>query len=239
MKKNSAVLSAFVLMLSFGVSAFANDHKASEKTPEKGEEKHADSKRDCERLSQKTAAELWELSDCYYSQGEVKKTLQALKQISQKDPHELDAFFTASWLTWNQGARRGGAEARKLALEGLEELQRARVNNPSHWEVDTELGDYYFLRLNLFDKAYAEYLRAREHYDGDYSRNVPKAEPGRKAAIENRIARTAERLDRKGEAVEASCRALFFDPDDKGAQQRIERLFGSCVKKDVKDPRKK
>ena len=192
----------------------------------------------CEKLPQKTEADLWNLSECFHKIGVVNTTVEILKTISQRNPKDLEAYFTASWLLWQEGRNQGGADERKRTQEAMAELERARLSNPSHWEVDTEIGDFYFLRLNQPELAYPEYIRARKHYDGDYARNVPKAEAGRKASIENRIARTAEKIDRKGEAVEASCRALFFDPDDAGATQRLDRMKGSCTRKNVQDPRK-
>jgi tetratricopeptide (TPR) repeat protein len=192
----------------------------------------------CETLPQKENDDLWNLAECYFKISAPEKAAEILREITRKNPQDLEAYFTSSWLLWSRGRLLGGSEERKKTLEALEELQRARVANPTHWEADVELGDFYALRLDLPEKAYAEYLKARAHYEGDYSRNVPRADLGRRASIENRIARTAERLERRGEAVEASCRALFFDPDDPSAKTRLERLFGSCVKKGVEDPRK-
>lgn len=192
----------------------------------------------CENLPQKTVDNLWAVSDCLFKMGASLKAVDTLREITRRNPKELEGYFLASWLLWNEGHSLGGDQEKKYSLEGLEELQKARIANPTHWQVDVEIGDYYLLRLNRPQKAYAEFLLARSHYDGDYSHNVPKAENGRRAAIEDRIARTTEGLAMNGAAVEASCRALFFDPDDKAAQERVKKLFGSCIKKGVKDPQK-
>lgn len=242
--------SLFFGTLLIALSAQANEsapaaHPPAEKASAPAAPKHEESaaeklyeKVQCEKLPQKTATDLWNLAECFYKIGVTQLTIDTLRVIAQKNPKDLEAFFTASWLIWQEGQARGGAEERKRTEEALSELEKARLSNPTHWAVDIEIGDFYFLRLNSPEKAYGEYLRARRHYDGDYARNVPKAENGRKAAIEDRLARTAEKLDRKGEAVESSCRALFFDPDDAGALARITRLQGSCVRKKVQDPRK-
>jgi len=211
---------------------------ASKLSQPKGESPNFVEVAKCETLPQKINDDLWNLAECYFKINAADKAASVLREITRKNPQDLDAYFTASWLLWSRGRVLGGGEERKKTLEALEELQRARVANPTHWEVDTEIGDFYMLRLDLPEKAYAEYIKARSHYEGDYSRNVVRAELGRRASIEDRIARIAEKLDRRGEAVEASCRALFFDPDDRSAKTRLERLYGSCVKKGVQDPRK-
>ncbi len=192
----------------------------------------------CEGLPQKSKDELWTMSECFFKIGDSVKAAEILRKLSREFPRELKAYFAASWLLWQSGRTLNRTEETAKTLEALGELERARVSNPNHWEVDVEMGDFYSLRLRNPEKAYVEYERARKHYDGDYARSVPKAVPGMKAAIENRIARVTEKLGRNGEAVEASCRALFYDPDDKAAKERVERLSGSCVRKQVKDPRK-
>ncbi len=192
----------------------------------------------CEQYPQKTVNDLWAVSECFYKKGDFEKTSDVLKEISRRDTSLLEAYFISAWLFWRIGTSRGGEEEKKFFEEALGEYKRALDLHPSHWDIYTERGDFYFLRTGEFDKAYADYLKARNFYKGDYARKVPEALDGKKAAIEARIARTAEKLDRKGEAVEASCRALYYDPDDRGSQARVERLFGSCVRKKVKDPRK-
>jgi tetratricopeptide (TPR) repeat protein len=159
-----------------------------------------------------------------------------LDQLIDAHPREVEAAATGAWLYWQESTRVGGAEEKKRIEQALSLLERARAANPSSWELATEIGDFYSLRLNQPDQAYPHYLKARELAAGDSSRKVKEASKGRRASIENRIARITEQLDRKGEAIEASCRALFFDPDDATAKRRIEKLFGSCVRKDVKNP---
>ena len=182
--------------------------------------------------------ELWKASDCQFKNGKELTAVTTLRQISRKFPREIDAYVHASWLLWREGQNHTDTESRlKWNDEALEELNKGARANPSYWEIYTERGDFYFLRLQLLAKAYADYLLARKYYAGDEERGVPAAQNGRKAAIEDRISRTAEMLDRKGEAVEASCRALFFDPDDGGARKRLEALSGSCIRKKVRDPR--
>jgi tetratricopeptide (TPR) repeat protein len=202
-----------------------------------GHSARAEDTLDCAQLEGKTNAELWTRAECYFKRGQNDPAIKDLRQISHSDVHEVQASFTASWLLYVESkALSGNAQKNRLA-DAVDELEWARKNNPKNWEVPTEIGDFYFLRTQEPDKAYAEYLKARALYDGDAEAQVPTASNGRRAAIEDRIARTAEKLDRRGEAVEASCRALFFDPDDKAAEERIKRMYGSCVRKGVKDPR--
>lgn len=191
----------------------------------------------CERLPQATEADLWNLSDCFFQIGVTQTATEILMVILQKNPKSIEAYATAAWLRWQEGQSLGGAQERRLTEDAVSILEKARISNPTHWGVDTEIGDFYYLRMNEPERAYASYVQARKHYDGDYARNVPKAPAGRKAAIENRIARSAEILGRKGEAVEASCRALYWDPDDPAAASRLKKLEGSCTRKKVRDPR--
>ncbi len=191
---------------------------------------------DCESLPQKSTQELWKMSDCYFKLGNRSKVIEILKAITTQNPKDVSAYVSSAWLLWEEGHTRGGEEEKRKTEAALAEFTRARVANPTHWELDTELGDFYLLRLKSPEKAYPEFLKARAHFNGDFSHGVPPAEKGRKAAIEDRIARIAESLGNKGEAVEASCRALYFDPDDKSAEKRLESLGGSCLRKKVKDP---
>lgn len=252
--KNHRALSFLTASACFSWNLFLGLAQANEATPSKhSEAKHSQGehskteskpvvpKTDCSSLPNKTKNELWERVDCFYLQDKTEDTLATLKTLSRQERRELDAYFTTSWILWEQGQKIGGSTERKKTLEALEELERARLKNPMHWEVYTELGDFYYLRLKppAFEKAYSAYAKARELYDGDETQEIPSASLGRKAAIENRLARTAEQLGRKGEAIESSCRALFFDPDDESPKVRIEKLNGSCVKKDVKNPLKK
>ena len=190
----------------------------------------------CEQLPQLSTKDLWTVSECHYEKRNFEKTIDVLREIRRRDVHELDAYFTTAWLLWRMGTARGGADETRFVAEAIKELQEASSKHPTNWKVFTEVGDFYFLRLNQPDKAYAEYLNARKYYKGDFSRKSTEASKGQKAAIEARIGRTSEKIGRKGEAVEASCRALFLDPDDKGSEDRVNRLFGSCDRKKVKDP---
>ncbi len=196
-------------------------------------------KLNCEQLPQKTTKDLWNLAECYEKIGDYFRAVSSLREISRREPQDLESYFVSAWLLWREGRRQGGITESKKNAEALEELMKARLSNPTHWRVDAEVGDFYFLRLANMPQAYAEYIKSRDHYTGDYARNVPEASLGMKTSIENRIARSTEILDRKGESVEASCRALYFDPDDKDARDRIERLAGSCTRKGVEDPQKK
>ena len=191
----------------------------------------------CERLPQKTSEELWDVAQCYFKMALHEKAIDVLKEITRRNPNDLEAFFTASWLIWNDSLSKQGEIEKHLHEQSLEILNRAVELNPTHWQAYVERGDHYYLRLSNFTSAYVEYTKARSLYEGDFARSVKPADVGRKASIEARIARTTEKLNRKGESVEASCRALFFDPDDKGSKERIERLHGSCNRKKVPDPR--
>jgi tetratricopeptide (TPR) repeat protein len=192
----------------------------------------------CEHLPQKSSKDLWNLAECFEKIGDYFRAVGSLREISRRDPRDLESYFVSAWLLWRDGRKQGGAAQSKKNTEAIDELLKARLSNPTHWRVDAEIGDFYHLRLGNVPQAYAEYLKARDHYPGDYARNVPEASLGMKVSIENRIARATEALDRKGESVEASCRALYYDPDDKDARQRIERLSGSCTRKGVQDPLK-
>jgi tetratricopeptide (TPR) repeat protein len=196
-------------------------------------------KLNCEQLPQKTTKDLWNLAECYEKIGDYFRAVGSLREVSRRDPQDLESYFVSAWLLWREGRRQGGITESKKNSEALDELMKARLSNPTHWRVDAEIGDFFFLRLGNIPQSYAEYIKAREHYNGDYARSVPEASLGMKTSIENRIARATEILDRKGEAVEASCRALYFDPDDKDARKRIEKLAGSCTRKGVLDPQKK
>ncbi len=226
------------------------DHgKASstpEKTPSKEESKGSTRSKNfndflkhstCESMPQKTIEHLWKQAECYYNSKTYQQAVDVLRIMSRRDPKNIDAHVLASWILWKDGELSGGALSQKRNTEALEELNKARAANPSHWEVDVEIGDFHYLRLHKPENGYQEYLRARNHYDGDPTRGVMAATPGRKGSIETRIAMAAKDLGRKGEAIEAACRALFFDPDDIAAQDIIKKLYGSCVKKEVKDPR--
>jgi tetratricopeptide (TPR) repeat protein len=213
--------------------------KEAPKEPEKPSEATSalERKSSCELLPQKTSKDLWGVAQCYQEAGDPGQSVLALRELVRKSPLELEAYFIAAWLLWDEGRKAGGNREIERTREAVEELQSARLANPTHWMVDVEMGDFFALRLKAPEKAIAEYTKARLHYDGDYARAVPAASPGRKAAIENRLARTSQALGRKGEAVEASCRAAFFDPDDDEAKRRIESLSGSCDRKKVEDPR--
>lgn len=195
-------------------------------------------KEKCLNLPQRNIEELWEAAECYWTDLNYGKAVDILREGFRRKPDELDAYFVAGWLLWLEGQNLGGKAETLRSNEALSFYNRAISSNPTHWRAFSERGDFYYLRLNLPDKAYADYLKAKRHSGGDFSRQVPEASPGAMASIENRIARAAEQFGRRGEAVEASCRALYYDPDDTSAKQRIERLFGSCTRKKVEDPRK-
>ncbi len=226
--KTSTFALGLLASLPLALSAEDNTQKRGEKLIQQAT---------CEKLPQRSSEDLWKVAECFRKEDDTKQAVASLREISRQFPQDLEASFIAAWLIWEEGHRRGGREEQNKTREALEELKKARLNNPSHWLMDTELGDFYLLRMKAPELAMPEYLKARSHYDGDFARNVEAASVGRKTSIENRIARTAELLGRMGEAVEASCRALFFDPDDKEALMRIERRSGSCERKGVEDPR--
>jgi tetratricopeptide (TPR) repeat protein len=230
-------------MASVTTYSLANDKKLEPKKENAASESAASEsekllrKAACENLPQRSSEDLWRVAECFRNENDIRQAVASLREITRKDPKDIEAAFIAAWLIWEEGHKKGGREEQSAIKEALDELKKSRINNPTHWLIDTEIGDFYFLRMQAPHLAYPEYLKARSHYDGDFARNVDKASVGRKASIENRIARSAEAIGRKGEAVEASCRALFFDPDDKEALERIEKLSGSCERKAVSDPR--
>lgn len=225
-----------LLLFSQGSQAAKDPAPADQNASSKGQQILGQAQ--CEKLPQITTDDLWKIAECYQEQANIDQAVASLREIVRKDSKNLEASFVMAWLTWEQGRAIGGRSEKKKLQEALGHLTRARKNNPTHWLLDVEIGDFYFLRLKKPELAYPEYLKARSNYDGDFSRDVEAASKGRKTSIENRIARTALILGRKGEAVEASCRALYFDPDDAEAKLRIENLSGSCARKAVKDPQK-
>src|SRR5690606_12654307 len=98
-------------------------------------------------LPQKTTPDLWKIAECFRKENDVQQAIASLREIIRKDPQELEAAFITAWLLWEEGHRRGGREEQSKTREALEELKKARVNNPTHWEMDAELGDFYLLRL--------------------------------------------------------------------------------------------
>jgi len=213
-------------------------HADSKKEPKDSKEAESFKKQlGCEKLPQGNVSERMKLANCYYKMDADTKAIEVLREVTRKNPQQLDAYFLSSWLLWRMGMRSGGEVEEAKSLEALGELEKARLSNPTSWVVDREVGDFYFLRLNKAPKARVEYMKARENYDGDFSHGVPKASRGEKAAIEDRIGRVSEILEIKGEALEASCRSLFFDPDNSVAEARIKRL-GNCLRKGVKNPNK-
>lgn len=192
---------------------------------------------DCETLPQKSNDDLWRLADCLFKRGETQRTIKTLRELRLRGSKDIETYAIASWLLWNEAQSRSSEQEKILKSEAEAELDQAVAELPRHWAAYVERGDFASLNLGSAERAYADYVKAREFYEGSKTFAIPPASSGRRAAIENRIARVSEALGRRGEAVEASCRALYFDPDDKSAQERIERLAGSCVRKNVKDPR--
>jgi len=235
------VLTCFVLI---APTVHSSDDKPSEDAKSEAAQKGSQAsnlfnKAQCETMPQKTSEDLWNIAECFKNQKDYRQAVASLRQVVRKDPQDIEAVFVLAWMLWEEGRYIGGREEKLNTRKALQELKNARISNPTHWLLDVEIGDFYFLRMSAPDLAYPEYITARKHYTGDFARSVDEATIGRKASIENRIARTAAAIGRKGEAVEASCRALFYDPDDKEAKKRIEDLSGSCDRKGVEDPRKK
>ena len=220
-------------LITLSASFASNDKSKEKKEPSLFEQSR------CETMPQRTSEDLWIVAECFKKQKDYRQAVASLRQIVRKDPQDIEAVFVLAWMLWEEGRHVGGRQEKLRTRKALQELKNARIINPTHWLLDVEIGDFYFLRMSAPDMAYPEYILARKHYDGDFARSVDKASMGRKSSIENRIARTAEVIGRKGEAVEASCRALYYDPDDKEAEERIKRLSGSCDRKGVKDPRAK
>jgi tetratricopeptide (TPR) repeat protein len=211
--------------------------QASDSHSAKTEKPKEAAKPQCTDLPQRSQKELWAVAECFYKASKNQQAIKVLRGVTTKDPKDLEAYYILSWLLWNEAQTQPLDIERELKEAALAELSQAVKVMPYHWGPWIERGDFYALNLRQIDKAYADYLKGRALYAGDADRGIPGASAGRKASIENRIARTCEQIERKGEAVEASCRALFFDPDDKDAQARIKRLGGSCVRKGVADPR--
>lgn len=187
--------------------------------------------KDCKSLPQNDVSALWERTDCYHKNGNHQQAIRSLKEIIRRDPKDLDAYFVARWMLWNESKLHLAPKNKQLLRDAKKIMKLAKEQNERHWMVEYEWGDYYFLRLNEPTKAIVHYLKARELYNGDKADGVQEASKGKKAAIENRIARTAELLNRPGDAVLASCRALYFDPDDKSAKTRLKELGGNCLRK--------
>ncbi len=239
-----AMISSLLLLTLVSQSAIASKEshtsdKAQATKAESSSAKKLFDKARCETLPQQSSEDLWNIAECFRDQKDYRQSVASLRQIVRKDPQDIEAVFVLAWMLWEEGRFIGGREEKLRTRKALQELKNARIINPTHWLLDSEIGDFYFLRMNAPDLAYPEYIKAREHYVGDFARSVEEASKGRKSSIENRIARTAELIGRKGEAVEASCLALYYDPDDKEADERIKKLSGSCDRKGIKDPTKK
>jgi len=219
--KTQSKLSLIAALIFCSLTPFGN---ANESTEQK-----------CKELPSKSKRELWELSNCYFKAESYQGAMKTLQEITTRFPEDLDAFFISSFNIWKRAVKLGGEKKGQLEKDALKELNRASILNPTHWRVFLELGDFQYLRLKKPENAYKHYMSARQYYEGDASKKVEMASKGLKSAIENRIARTNEALDRRGEAVSASCLSLHWDPDNKEAQERLARLSGSCKRKDFRN----
>jgi tetratricopeptide (TPR) repeat protein len=201
---------------------------------------NADPHDDCQNLKSKQENDYWKTMTCYFQQNEFEKAAQTGELLLSKHPNNLQAYTLTSWFYWKTSNKLSGSQESDLIEKALQLLNQMVAQFPQSWQAYVERSDYYYLRLKRLDLAYADLIKARDLYHlAEAESRSQEATVGQKASIENRIARISENLGRTGEAVEASCRALYFDPDDPSALDRIKRLAGSCLRKKVQDPRQK
>lgn len=174
-----------------------------------------------------TIEEHWQTAKKYFEAKEYLEAAKSLEKLLSDHPSHWEARPMGAWFYWEASKKSTGSErstlekkAEHIILEGLK--------NPSEqesWLYHRELGDFYKLRKNDAIRAYPYYKKSTELFS--------KASSTQKASVYDRLARTAEELGRKGEAVEASCRALELDPKDKMALARIKKLSGDCKRKNI------
>jgi tetratricopeptide (TPR) repeat protein len=189
---------------------------------------------DCEKLPAAKKNEAWEKANCFFKGKNFVRATEVFQRLAVEYPEELEAYFLASHSLWEQGKLAADKEREKLYAASLAELEKAAALQPEHWRIPMEIGDHFFLREQKPEKAHRFYLQTRKYYEGSEKKRIPAATDGQKSAIENRIARTNEMLDRRGDAVTATCLSLYFDPDNAEAKGRLERLGGACKRKNFR-----
>ena len=81
---------------------------------------------------------LWEKSDGFFHVGDYERSVATLRLITDLDPTDLQAYSVGAWLI---DSRERPSEAEAFLKLGLS-------RNPNHYEMYSELGDFYFNKQN-------------------------------------------------------------------------------------------
>ncbi|HVJ63878.1 MAG TPA: hypothetical protein VM901_01345 [Bdellovibrionota bacterium] len=173
----------------------------------------------------KSVVAYWANAKEHLAKREYLEAASELERLVTDHPSESDARPIGAWFYWEASKRLTGAERSKLEKKAEAFILAGHAGNETSWFYNRELGDFYRLRVGSTTKSHDYYQKAVEHF--------ASASKVQKAALLDRVARSAEELGRKGDAVLASCRALEFDAEDKMAKNRILALSGNCTRKGV------
>lgn len=208
--------------------------KPKTSTEKSGAVSKGDTSQDCSKLPQEKKVDLWNKANCFFKKKEHLSAIDIFRRIYTEHPEEMEAFFLSSYSYWELGLANEAQKREEYYKASLEELEKATAQNPDHWRPFIELGDHFAIRELKPEKAQSYYLSARKLYIGNNKKNIPEASEGQKSSIEDRIARNSEALDRRGDAVSATCLSLYYDPDNEEAQGRLNRLGGACKRKNFR-----
>lgn len=174
-----------------------------------------------------TIEQHWEVAKSLYESREYSQAGDAVAKLLAEHPQHWDARPIGAWFYWEASKRANGSDrtnlekkAEAMILEGLRTPELT-----TSWVYQREIGDFYRLRQASNVKAYPYYKNSVEHF--------ASASPIQQASLLDRLARSAEELGRKGEAVKASCQALELDPSDHMAKNRLKKLAGNCERKGI------
>ncbi len=241
MFKKIFLLCGIASILTFANAEKKETHKKESATakpatpPEKaGTIAKSSTSQDCSKLPQEKKVELWNKANCFFKKKEHLSAIDTFRRIYTEYPEEMEAFFLSSYSYWELGLANEAQKREEYYKASLEELEKATAQNPDHWRPFIELGDHYAVRELKPEKAQSYYLSARKLYVGNAKKGIPEASEGQKSSIEDRIARNSEALDRRGDAVSATCLSLYYDPDNEEAQGRLNRLGGACKRKNFR-----
>jgi tetratricopeptide (TPR) repeat protein len=187
---------------------------------------------DCEKMPVSKQLEMWLKVNCFFKAKNYPKSIENLHKLVAEYPSEIEAYVFSSFLNRELGNQYTGEVKEKYYKESVEDLEKATALQPENWKIYKDMGDHYYLFEQKPENAHRYYMLARKFYEG--GKSIPKATNGEKSAIEDRIARTNEALSRRGDAVTATCISLMYDPDNKEAQQRLEKLGGACKRKNFR-----
>ncbi len=169
--------------------------------------------------------EHWKIARDHFEKRAYLEGAEQLQLLVNDHPTHWEARPIGAWFFWEASKRLAGHERSVLEKRAEAFILTGLVGNERSWFYNRELGDFYRLRAGSNAKAYPYYKQAVDNFES--------ASKVQKAALLDRLARSAEELGRKGDAVTASCRALEFDPDDKMAKARLNNLTGNCKRKGI------